>query len=102
MLRVSQQERSHVELITVYEICRILGSSLDLQRSFRAALNVLTAHVGLERAMIVLADASKFGSSSGAIVCPLEEIDVLITDRGIAADQARAVEAAGVTLILAE
>jgi Nif-specific regulatory protein len=56
MLRASQQERSHVELITVYEICRILGSSLDLQRSFRAALNVLTAHVGLERAMIVLAD----------------------------------------------
>ena len=52
--------------------------------------------------VIVLADASKFGSSSGTIVCPLEEIDVLITDRGIAADQARAVEAAGVTLILAE
>ncbi|MEY2686282.1 MAG: hypothetical protein RL375_480 [Pseudomonadota bacterium] len=56
MLRASQQERSHVELITVYEICRLLGSSLDLQRSFRAALNVLTAHLGLERAMIVLAD----------------------------------------------
>jgi Nif-specific regulatory protein len=56
MLRASQQERSHVELITVYEICRILGSSLDLHRSFRAVLNVLTAHIGLERAMIVLAD----------------------------------------------
>jgi len=51
-----QQERSHVELITIYEICRILGASLDLQRSFRAALNVLTAHIGLTRAMIVLAD----------------------------------------------
>jgi Nif-specific regulatory protein len=51
-----QSERSHVELITIYEICRILGASLDLQRSFRAALNVLTAHIGLSRAMIVLAD----------------------------------------------
>ncbi|WP_428422205.1 nif-specific transcriptional activator NifA [Methylibium sp.] len=56
MVRTSQQERSHVELITVYEICRILGASLDLQRSFREALNVLTAHIGLPRAMIVLAD----------------------------------------------
>ena len=24
--------RSHVELITIYEACRILGASLDLQR----------------------------------------------------------------------
>ena len=56
MMRASQQERSHVELITVYEICRILGASLDLQRSFRTALNVLSAHIGLPRAMIVLAD----------------------------------------------
>jgi len=56
MIRASQQERSHVELITVYEICRILGASLDLQRSFRAALNVLSAHIGLPRVMIVLAD----------------------------------------------
>jgi Nif-specific regulatory protein len=54
MTRPSQQERSHVELITVYEICRILGASLDLQRSFRAVLNVLTAHIDLPRAMIVL------------------------------------------------
>ncbi|MEK8033387.1 nif-specific transcriptional activator NifA [Ideonella sp. DXS29W] len=56
MIRASQQERSHVELITVYEICRILSASLDLQRSFREALNVLSAHIGLPRAMIVLAD----------------------------------------------
>jgi len=56
MVRTSQEGRSHVELITVYEICRILGASLDLQRSFREALNVLTAHIGLPRAMIVIAD----------------------------------------------
>jgi Nif-specific regulatory protein len=56
MVKTAHQDRSHLELITVYEICRILGASLDLQRSFRAALNVLTAHIGLPRAMIVLAD----------------------------------------------
>ncbi|MBX9794380.1 MAG: nif-specific transcriptional activator NifA [Burkholderiaceae bacterium] len=56
MIRPSQQERSHIELIAVYEICRVLGASLDLQRSFRAALNILAAQIELPRAMIVLPD----------------------------------------------
>jgi Nif-specific regulatory protein len=56
MVPAPAPERSHVELITIYEICRILGASLDLQRSFRDALNVLTVHLQLDRAMIVLAD----------------------------------------------
>ena len=54
--RKSHDERSHLELITVYEICRILGASLDTGRTFRVALNVLTAHLGLPRAMVVVAD----------------------------------------------
>jgi Nif-specific regulatory protein len=54
--RTSHDQRSHVELITVYEICRILGASLDIDRTFRAGLNVLAAHLGLPRAMIVMAD----------------------------------------------
>ena len=41
--RTSHDQRSHVELITVYEICRILCASLDIDRTFRAALNVLAA-----------------------------------------------------------
>ena len=53
--RTPMNERSHVELITIYEICRILGASLDITRTFRAALNVLAAHMGLPRAMIVMA-----------------------------------------------
>ncbi len=56
----SQQERSHVELITVYEICRILGATLDIDRSFHDALNVLAAHLGLPRAMIVLVSDEDF------------------------------------------
>ncbi|MFT3956407.1 MAG: nif-specific transcriptional activator NifA [Piscinibacter sp.] len=55
--RTSQDQRSHVELITVYEIGRILTASLDIDRSFRAALNVLAAHMELPRAMIVLNDS---------------------------------------------
>ncbi|HJV69191.1 nif-specific transcriptional activator NifA [Ideonella sp.] len=57
--RTRGDQRSHVELITVYEICRILGASLDISRTFRTALNVLTAHMELPRAMIVLADAEE-------------------------------------------
>lgn len=54
LARTVHDQRSHVELITVYEICRILGASLDIDRTFRDALNVLAAHVGLDRAMIVM------------------------------------------------
>ncbi len=57
--RTTHDQRSHVELITVYEICRILGASLDIDRTFRAALNVLTVHIGLPKAMIVMADADE-------------------------------------------
>jgi Nif-specific regulatory protein len=66
MVPAPAPERSHVELITIYEICRILGASLDLQRSFRDALNVLTVHLHLDRAMIVLADESEGDEAADA------------------------------------
>jgi Nif-specific regulatory protein len=59
--RTSQDQRSHVDLITIYEICRILGASLDTERTFHAALNVLTAHLSLPRAMIVMSDVEEGG-----------------------------------------
>ncbi|MEK8026545.1 nif-specific transcriptional activator NifA [Pseudaquabacterium rugosum] len=55
--RSPMNERSHLELITIYELCRILGGSLDIGRTFRAALNVLSTHIDLPRIMIVQADA---------------------------------------------
>jgi len=61
LTRNGHDQRSHVELITVYEICRILCASLDIDRTFRAALNVLTAHMDLPKAMIVLADGEDGG-----------------------------------------
>jgi Nif-specific regulatory protein len=57
--RSSQGQRSHVELITIYEISRILCASLDIQRTFHAALNVLAAQLDLPRAMIVMVDAEE-------------------------------------------
>jgi DeoR family ulaG and ulaABCDEF operon transcriptional repressor len=51
--------------------------------------------------VILLVDSSKFRSSSGAIVCGLDEIDVVITDEGIEDASASIVESAGVRLIVA-
>ena len=51
--------------------------------------------------VILLVDSSKFASSSGAIVCGLDEVDVLVTDAGIPPAMAEMVEAAGVTLVVA-
>ncbi|WP_028310398.1 nif-specific transcriptional activator NifA [Derxia gummosa] len=48
--------RARVELVTIYAISRILSSSLDVSRTFREALNVLTTHMDFRRAMVVLED----------------------------------------------
>jgi DeoR family ulaG and ulaABCDEF operon transcriptional repressor len=57
----------------------------------------------LDRAeqVILLVDSSKFASSSGAIVCGLDEIDVVITDDGIDEEMAVAIRAGGPRLIIA-
>jgi len=51
--------------------------------------------------VILLVDSSKFGSSSGAIVCGLGEVDVLITDAGIPDAMKSALDKANVRLIIA-
>lgn len=51
--------------------------------------------------VILLVDSTKFVSSSGTIVCGLDEVDVLVTDTGIAPEHAAMVRAAGVSLIVA-
>ena len=51
--------------------------------------------------LILLVDASKFMSSSGAIVCGLGEVDMVITDEGVTPDAVRMIEDAGVKLVIA-
>jgi DeoR family transcriptional regulator, ulaG and ulaABCDEF operon transcriptional repressor len=51
--------------------------------------------------VILLVDSSKFASSSGAIVCGLGEVDVLVTDGEIDAAVSKSIEQAGVRLIVA-
>ncbi|WP_404478498.1 DeoR/GlpR family DNA-binding transcription regulator [Novosphingobium sp. BL-52-GroH] len=52
--------------------------------------------------VILLADSTKFQSSSGTIVCGLGEVDIVITDQAITADAAAVVKSAGVHLIIAK
>ena len=51
--------------------------------------------------VILLADSTKFASSSGNVVCELSEVDILITDRGISDRDVNTIENAGVRLVIA-
>jgi len=46
--------RANLELVTIYEISKILSSSLDLAKTFREVLNLLAAHLEIRRGMIIL------------------------------------------------
>lgn len=52
--------------------------------------------------IILLVDSSKFTSSSGAIVCALNEIDVIITDVGLNIGIVRILEGEGIKVILVD
>ncbi|MGD9896261.1 MAG: nif-specific transcriptional activator NifA [Candidatus Methylacidiphilaceae bacterium] len=52
----------NLELTTIYEISKLLNSSLDLEHSFRGVLKLLAAYVGMERGMIVLGRDASLGA----------------------------------------
>lgn len=51
--------------------------------------------------VILLVDSAKFDSSSGAIVCGLDEVDIIVTDSGISSEMEATLRGAGVKLIIA-
>lgn len=57
----------------------------------------------IERAeeVILLVDSSKFAGSSGNVVCGLGDLNTIVTDRGIAKDDRRMLEDAGVRVVIA-
>ncbi len=52
--------------------------------------------------IIVLADASKFDEASGSVVCGLDEISTLVTDRRLGADARARLEDAGIDIVVAD
>ncbi len=51
--------------------------------------------------VIVVADSSKVGMTSPAVICPVTDIDLLITDGGISDDSAEAFQKRGVRVLIA-
>lgn len=47
-----------IELLTIYEISKILSSSLNLSRTLRETLNVLSSYLGIRRGMVSLLQSS--------------------------------------------
>lgn len=58
--------------------------------------------IGQADELVVLVDSSKFENRSSLVLCPLERIDVVITDDGISDRAAAMLEAADVRLIVAQ
>lgn len=57
--------------------------------------------IGQAEEVVLLVDSSKFENRSSLVLCPLERIDVLITDDGISDDASAMVTDAGIKLIVA-
>jgi DeoR family ulaG and ulaABCDEF operon transcriptional repressor len=57
----------------------------------------------IERAdeLIVLLDSSKFDGPSGHVVCRLDEIDIVVTDKGVSSKQKALLEAADIKVLIA-
>ncbi|AZQ65965.1 DeoR/GlpR transcriptional regulator [Silicimonas algicola] len=58
--------------------------------------------IGQADELVVLVDSSKFENRSSLVLCPLERIDVVITDDGISDRAAALLDAAGIRLIVAQ
>ena len=80
-----------------------LGAAAVSPRGVFQADAVLVASqrrfLDLANEVILLVDSAKFSASSGAIVCPLDRIDRIITDSGADPDLLAAMRAAGVKQI---
>jgi Nif-specific regulatory protein len=57
-VRVSKKD--NIELVTVYEVSKILNSSLDLHKTMRSVLNVLSSHLQMQRGMVALLQEDGF------------------------------------------
>jgi DeoR family transcriptional regulator of aga operon len=53
------------------------------------------------RKVVIVADSSKIGRRAFAVICGLAEIDVLVTDAGIGAEDIALFEAAGIDVVIA-
>ncbi|MEW6562783.1 MAG: nif-specific transcriptional activator NifA [Pseudomonadota bacterium] len=51
---IRQVTKNNIELVTVYEVSKVLSSSLDLHKTMRNVLNILSSHLHMQRGMVSL------------------------------------------------
>lgn len=82
----------------------IAVTGIDLQRGITTLESeeaaVSTAMLRNARKVIVVADSSKIGHVSPAVISPISEVNVLITDSAIAPETQQALEERGIEVIL--
>ncbi len=94
-----------IESLTVVVMDRLFLGATGIDAKHGATLiqpdeaAVFRAMARRARQIIIVADSSKVGRASPAVVCPPSEIDLLITDNGISDDAAKAFADAGVKLL---
>jgi DeoR family transcriptional regulator of aga operon len=94
-----------IETLSVVVMNRLFVSVTGVDAEHGATLiqpdeaAVFRAMTRQARQVIVVADSSKVGRISPAVICPASNIDLLITDNGISEEAASAFAAAGVKIV---
>jgi Nif-specific regulatory protein len=73
-VRISKND--NIELVTVYEVSKILNSSLDLHKTMHNVLNVLSSHLHMQRGMVALLQEDGFLQVIAATGMGQGEIDL--------------------------
>ncbi|MGZ8271647.1 MAG: nif-specific transcriptional activator NifA [Methylophilus sp.] len=66
-------DTNDVALVTIYEIGKILSSSLELSKTLRQVLNVVSAHFNMQRGMVLASRGSDHLSVIASVGFSLEE-----------------------------
>lgn len=69
------ENKRDIELSSIYEISKILCSSLDLKKTLRQILNILSSHLQLRRTMVSLVQNNDEVHVIGAVGLSTAEID---------------------------
>lgn len=68
------EAQKNLELISIYEISKVLSSSLDLKKTIREVLNILSSHNQMHRCMISLVQENSDVHVIGAVGLSQDEI----------------------------
>jgi DeoR/GlpR family transcriptional regulator of sugar metabolism len=98
---IAEQALSEVRADKVFISARAVSTEYGVTNDFMAETATDRAILKIGRQTILAVDHSKFGRVSTAFLAPLQDFDLLITDRGISPEDVRALEQQGLQVELA-